>query len=76
MDILSLPCKFVCIYILNAHLMLQHVIVEVEMGSKRVTRHKQSTYRYIHVLVKCKYLFHALYVLSIVCVITCPHGKI
>jgi hypothetical protein len=59
--------------------MLQHVIVEVEMGSKQVTRHKQSAAQlagYIHVLVKCKYLFHALYVLSIICVITCPHGKI
>jgi hypothetical protein len=51
MDILSLPCKFVCIYILNAHLMLQHVIVEVEMGSKQVTRHKQSVAQLAEILL-------------------------
>ena len=45
---------FVYIYTLSVDLILQHVIIEVEMGTKLVTRHEQSVAHLAEILLSVR----------------------
>lgn len=53
--ILSLSYASCLFYTLSVHLIFQHVIIEVEMGTKLVTRHEQSVAHLTEILLSVRW---------------------